>query len=132
VLFVLPLGALGETNNNAVLKVTLCDLVRSPTAFNGKLISVRAPVQIAFENFGLSVSNCAEAKVVFIWLEYGRGPNKQPTTWCCGDMVPRDPLTLTQGSEFHRFHRLLTAEKRATGCHDCYLYHVTANYRWQI
>jgi hypothetical protein len=41
-------------------------------------------------------------------------------------MVPRDPLTLTQGSEFHRFHRLLTAEKRATGCHDCYLYHVTA------
>jgi len=41
-------------------------------------------------------------------------------------MVPRDALTLTQDAEFRRFHRFLTAEKKAKGCYNCYLYHVTA------
>jgi hypothetical protein len=41
-------------------------------------------------------------------------------------MVPRDRLALVQNAEFHRFHRYLTAVKKAKACYDCYLYHVTA------
>jgi hypothetical protein len=70
-------------------------------------------VQIAFEDFELSAETCEGGKIDGIWLEYGRGPKKQPTIWCCGDLTPRDPLVLVQDNEFRRFHRLLTAKKRA-------------------
>ena len=101
---------------------TVCEIVKSPASFNGKIVTLRSPIQIAFENFGLSTSECAGKKLDYVWLEYGRGPKRQPTTWCCGDMVPRDPLVLLQNQDFHRFHVLITARKKAKGCHDCYLY----------
>ena len=125
-LFLLPVVAFGDTDADSAVKIGLCELVKSPTTFNGKLISVRAPVQIAFEKFGLAVADCAERKLDYIWLEYGSGPKRQPTTWCCGDMVPRDALKLVQDKEFRRFHHFLTAEKKAKDCYNCYLYHVTA------
>jgi hypothetical protein len=33
---------------------------------------------------------------------------------------------MVENREFRRFHRLLTAEKNAKRCYDCYLYRVTA------
>jgi len=125
-LSILPVVAFGGTDVDAPVQTNICELVKSPTTFNGRLVSIRAHVQIAFENFGLSVAECADKNIDYVWLEYGNGPKKQPTTWCCGDMVPRDALTLTQDAEFRRFHRFLTAEKKAKGCYNCYLYHVTA------
>jgi hypothetical protein len=125
-LVMIPIVAFGQTKPEEPNKTTMCEVVKSPALFSGKIITLRAPIQIAFENFGLSVSECADKKLDYVWLEYARGPKKQPTTWCCGDMVPRDPLGLKQNSEFQRFHRYITAEKRAKGCYDCYLYHVTA------
>ena len=123
---VLPGVIYGQTKAEEPINTTVCDLVKNPKRYNGKIIIVRAPIQIAFENFGLSVSECAEKEIDYVWLEYGRGPKRQPTIWCCGDMVPRDPLVLVQNKEFHRFHHFITAEKSAKGCYDCYLYHVTA------
>jgi len=99
-LSLLPVVAFGGTDADSPIKTNICELVKSPTTFNGRLVSVRAPVQIAFENFGLSVAECADKKLDYVWLEYGNGPKKQPTTWCCGDMVPRDALTLTQDAAF--------------------------------
>jgi hypothetical protein len=120
----LPLVAFGEVDS--AIGTTVCEIARAPMAFHGKVVSVRAPIQIGFENFGLSVSECADKKLDFIWLEYGTGPKRQPTTWCCGDMVPRDSLVLVQDAQFRRFHRLLTAERKSKGCYGCYLRQVTA------
>lgn len=125
-LFIQSAVAFGQTDADSPVKTNVCELVKSPTKYNGKLVSVRAPVEIAFEHFGLSADECADKMVDDIWLEYGTGAKRQPTTWCCGDMVPRDTLTLVQNAEFRRFHRFLTAEKKAKNCYDCYLYHVTA------
>jgi hypothetical protein len=60
--FMLPVVALGQTD--AAINTTVCEIVRSPAMFNGKLISIRAPVQIAFENFGLSVSECVGSRTL--------------------------------------------------------------------
>ena len=122
----LPIVAFGQMKSDEPVKTTVCEIVRSPALFNGKIITLRGPIQIAFENFGLSVSECTEKKMDYVWLEYGRGPKRQPTIWCCGDMVPRDSSVLLQDTEFRRFHHYITAEKKAKGCHNCYLYQVTA------
>jgi hypothetical protein len=123
---VLPMLALAQTKSDQPIQTTVCELVKSPASFNGKIITLRGPVQIAFEDFGLSASDCTEKKIDYLWLEYGRGPKRQPTTWCCGDMVPRDRLALVQNAEFYRFHHYLTSQKKAKACYDCYLYRVTA------
>jgi hypothetical protein len=123
---VLPIAAFGQAMAPEPIKTTVCEVVRTPALFNGKIITLRSPIQIAFEDFGLSVSECAEKKIDYVWLEYGKGPKRQPTIWCCGDMVPRDSLVLKQDREFRRFHHYITATKKAKGCYDCYLYHVTA------
>src|SRR5437763_4462 len=73
------------------IQTTLCELAQTSDRFNGKIVAVRGPVQIAFEDFSFSVAECGSRKVDGIWLEYGRGPKHQPTTWCCGDLTPSDP-----------------------------------------
>jgi hypothetical protein len=103
-------------------------MLKEPQRFSGARVTVRARVQIGFEDFQLLPGDCDGRAIDSVWLEYGRGPKKQPTVWCCGDMVPRDRLALRQNADFHKFHRYLTAQSRAAGCHEleCLLYKVTA------
>jgi len=108
--------------------VGVCDVVKEPDRFNSKMITVRGRVSIAFERFELSAAHCASQESDGIWLEYGKGPKTQPTTWCCGDLTPMDSLALTQNQDFRNFDRLLTAQRRVKGCYEwqCYVYDVTA------
>ncbi len=112
----------------SLTETALCQIVQQPDRYNGTLVTVRAPVKIAFEDFELSASACDSKKIDAIWLEYGKGPKHQPTTWCCGNIVPGDSLAVVQNDEFRKFHRHLTAQKRTKGCYEgqCYLYEVTA------
>jgi hypothetical protein len=103
------------------VKTTLCELVKEPERFNGKVVSLRGRVLIGFENFRLDTGHCDGNKLGDVWLEYGRGPKWQPTTWCCGNMVPRDPLPVVQNQDFKMFHEHLTAQSRRH-----YLYEITA------
>jgi hypothetical protein len=119
---------LGQTEMHNPIKTTVCEIVQSPQTFSGKLVKLNARVIIAFEDFELSASACEGKRINGVWLEYGRGPKKQPTTWCCGDLTPRDPLTLLENDAFRRFDHYLTAQRRTKGCYEgqCYLYEVTA------
>lgn len=121
-----PVLASGQTKSAQSIPTTVCEVVKSPASFSGRIITLRAPIQIAFENFRISSDDCTEKNIDYLWLEYGSGPKSQPTSWCCGDMVPRDSLALVQNPEFQRFHHYLTAVRKAKACYDCYLYHVTA------
>jgi hypothetical protein len=127
-LTVFPGLEFAQVKSDEPIKTTPCDLVKEPERFNGKVVRVNSRVSIAFEDFELSDSGCDGKKIDGIWLEYGKGPKRQPTTWCCGDMVPRDPLALVENNDFRTFHRYLTAHKTTNGCHEgqCYLYDVTA------
>jgi hypothetical protein len=120
--------ALGQATADRPEEVNVCDVARNATKHDGKMIRVRSRVSIAFEDFKLSTDQCDEPKIRGIWLEYGRGPKKQPTTWCCGDITPQDRLVLVQDADFLRFDRYLTEQRRDPGCYEgqCYVYDVTA------
>jgi len=126
-LAVIPVVVTGQANN-ATGNVGVCEILSRPQEYNGKTVTLRAVVSIGFENFRLSASGCKPVGMDGIWLEYGSGPKRQPTTWCCGDMTPRDPLQLVEDADFRRFHQYLTAQRRGNGCYEgqCYLYSVTA------
>ena len=124
---VLPSMGYAQDKLDSPIKTTVCELIRTPDHYNGKMVSIRGPILIAFEGFGVDTSHC-EGNRIDVWLEYGSGPKRQPTTWCCGEMVPRDPLRVVQNNEFRKFHRYLTAQSRTSGCYEgqCYLYDMTA------
>jgi hypothetical protein len=84
----LPIMAIGQTESTEPIKTTPCEVGKSPAYFNAKIITLRAPIETAFEDFGLSVSERADKKLDYVWLEYGKGPKRQPTICCCGDMAP--------------------------------------------
>src|SRR5579859_4926173 len=51
------------------LDVPLCDLSAHPKAFDGSMIRVRGTLSVYFEDFSLSVKNCAAQQG--IWLAFG-------------------------------------------------------------
>jgi hypothetical protein len=51
-----------QSSSNEPIKTTLCDLLTSPERFNGKIVAVRGPIQIAFEKFAFSVSEMCGQK----------------------------------------------------------------------
>lgn len=106
----LPIISFGQ----APPTINVCDIAKQPEQFNGKTLTVRSRINFAFEEFELSAATCDGPKIEGIWLEYGRGPKRQPTIWCCGDMVPRDRLKLVQNDEFRKFRHYLTAHYSVT------------------
>ena len=133
-IYVVEVRALPDITNadpgaSKIPLITLCDLMTDPERFNGAMITVRQRIEMAFEHFGLSVDGCTDHRIGGIWLEYGRGPKKQPTIWCCGDTTPSDrQIVLNQDDHFRRFHRYLTARRKTKdrdGGHS-YLYEVSA------
>ena len=55
--------AFGQGKADEPTRTTVCEIVNSPVSFNGKIITVRVPIEIAFEDFGLSVSECGEKRI---------------------------------------------------------------------
>lgn len=92
--------------------VAVCQLLSTPDAFNGRIVSIRAVIALELEQFEIIGQNCPSTKVRDIWLEYGKGPKSQPTTWCCGDLAPRDPLGLVQDASFRQFDAYLRAQRQ--------------------
>src|SRR5215472_6065022 len=103
----------------------LCELLQHPDRFNHEILTVRARIKIAFEDFEADVTDCGRGIIGAVWLEYGRGPKRQPTIWCCGDMTPRDPLEMIQNDAIREFHRYLTAQRTPCTGGGCYKYQVT-------
>ena len=119
---------LAQVKADEPIKTTVCELVKEPERFSGKMVSLNNRVLIGVEEFELSTSGCDGRKLDGVWLEHGKGPKRQPGAWCCGDMLPRDRLALVQSEQFHKFHSYLTAQREETGCYEgqCNAYEVTA------
>ncbi len=131
VLSLLAPFAPGQSKSDSITKVSLCQLLAQPGKYEGT-IQIRAQVRLEFENFSISGAGCRDRQSDDIWLQYGSG-KAQPTGWCCGDPTLGDSPSLVQDQNFKRFHQVLTATRKASGCKEaalsrrsCFLYDVTA------
>lgn len=103
-------------------ELTLCEILRDPSAFNHKLIKISGVVSRGFENFTLSDDTCRNQNTM--WLELG-GKRGSQVTYCCGDnnvgMRRNAPLvvegietSLIEDDAFNEFERL-TKKKQSSG-----------------
>jgi hypothetical protein len=119
------------------IPVTPCDLVNSPAEYTGKVVAVRAHVNLAFEDFSLAQGGCEDA-YPGVWLVYG-GDEPTPTASTVNDLsrkpgsvlkVNGRPIPLVHDEALDMFRQRLGAIRISPigdqPCYDCHLYRVTA------
>ena len=121
---------------------TVCDVVKKPASFDGKMVKITGTVVAGFDQFILEDSkdpNCGYP-VDSIWIAYPDGTKGkagpaamvtiQPAHNYAGKYTPptRTAVTLQKDKEFKQFDSLLsqTHEKGADLCLGCTRYEVTA------
>jgi hypothetical protein len=114
----------GQVKTNAPIKTTLCDLVKKPERFNGKMVQVRAVVVTGFEASLLRDESCSAD----IWLAAGFPVNlTQPGG---GRKPSRPPITLKKDSDYQKMAEFLSKNYTNSDnkpCMYCPLYTVTVN-----
>jgi hypothetical protein len=101
------------------VKITACQLMSDPAAYNHKLIEVSGRVSIGFEDFAIYADDCAAKDMV--WLELG-GSVDAGTIYCCGDhrrnvpVMVEDVVTpLVKDERTDRFVKVAQSGKPAGG-----------------
>ena len=125
-----------------VVDTTVCDVVKKPAPFNGKMVRIKGTVVAGLDQFMIKDStdpNCGY-QVNAIWLAYPQGTKGkagaaaivtvQPAHNFTGQYTPpaRTAVTLEKSKEFKQFDSLLaqTHQKGADICLGCTRYEVTA------
>jgi hypothetical protein len=103
---------ISDARLSAAHNMGICGVLQHPQNFNGKMISIRTRISIGFEDFEVDIPSCPNKVADAIWLEYGAGPKKQPTTWCFGVLTPSDQLDLIQDSAFQKFDGYLRTGRK--------------------
>ena len=107
--------------------MTPCDLVTSADKYAGKVVEVRARVNLAFEDFSLAQPGC-EDKYPGVWLIYG-GDEPTPTMSTVNDQARKpgsvlkvngQPIPLVHDAALDLFRRRLdTIRISPIGDHPC-------------
>lgn len=122
-----------------VVDTTVCDVLKSPAAFNGKMVRIKGTVSAGFDEFIVRGPDCRQP-VDGIWLAYAdgskgkAGPDAllelQPAHNFAGQYTApqRTPVKLQKDKEFKQFDSLLAQEhnKGADMCLGCRRYEVSA------
>ncbi len=125
-----------------VTDTTVCDVVKKPASFDGKMVRIKGTVVAGFDEFVIKDAadpNCGYP-VNAIWLSYPQGSKGkagptamltiQPARNYTGKYTPptRTPVTLTKDKDFKQFDNLLaqTHQKGADMCLGCTRYEVKA------
>jgi hypothetical protein len=114
-----------------VVDTTVCDILKNPTSFNGKMVRIKGTVEAGFDQFVVKGANCGQ-KVDDIWLSYPEGSKAkagpaamvelQPASNYSGTIaVPQRPsVTLQKDKAFKQFDSLLLAPAKINGmCLGC-------------
>jgi len=126
----------------AVTDTTVCDVVKKPAPFDGKMVRIKGTVVVGLDEFVIKDAadpNCGY-QVNAIWLAYPQGTKGkagpaamvqvQPAKSFSGQFTPptRVAVTLDKSKDFKQFDSLLsqTHEKGADVCLGCARYEVTA------
>ncbi len=110
---------------------TVCEILKNPVSFDGKIVRVKGTVVAGFDQFALKGADCGE-KVDAIWLSYPEGTKAksgaaavlqlQPAKNFAGPVatVERKPVELEKSKDFKQFESLLTVPFRGDGvCLGC-------------
>ncbi|HKN20999.1 MAG TPA: hypothetical protein VJX73_06270 [Terracidiphilus sp.] len=126
----------------APVDVKVCDVVKSPASFDGKMVRIKGTVVAGFDEFIIKDAtdpNCGY-QVNGIWLSYPQGSKAksgpvaivtaQPAHNFAGTLKTptRTPVTLDKSKDFKQFDSLLAQphQKGADMCLGCARYEVTA------
>lgn len=119
---------------------TVCEILKNPRPFNGKIVRVKSTVAATFDQFVVKGSDCGLSVNRNIWLAYPEGVKAkagpavtvrvQPARNYAGEVpaVQRTPVELDKNSkDFKQFDSLLsTPFKKGGMCLGCNRYEVTA------
>jgi len=110
------------------MQTSVCEIMRSPAAFDGQMVRVRATVVSGFEVFAI---RAPAEKCGLIWLTYaGGGPVASLSVGAKTPNTQRPPVKLKQNRELKQFQKLLGAQmyprERGSICISCARYEVTA------
>ena len=125
-----------------IVDTTVCDVVKKPASFDGKMVRIKGTVFVGFDEFAIKDStdpNCG-FPVNAIWLSYPQGTKGkagplafvqlQPAHNFAGKFAPptRAAVTLDKSKDFKQFDSLLAQshQKGADMCLGCARYEVTA------
>jgi hypothetical protein len=117
---------------------TVCDILKNPQSFNGKIVRIKGTVSAGFDAFLVKGDGCGQ-KVNGIWLSYPEGTKAksgpaailqlQPAKNFAGIVtaVERTPVQLDKNKDFKQFDSLLSTPYKGGGmCLGCGRYTVSA------
>jgi len=115
---------------------TVCDVLKDPASFDGKLVRLKGTVISGFDEFAIKDATCGQA-VNAIWLSYPEGSKAKSGPVAMVQLrldknssaatVPnRTPVTLDKNKDFKQFDSLLATPHKGGLCPGCAKYTVTA------
>jgi hypothetical protein len=136
--------SLGAQAFAQVVDATVCDVVKKPAAFDGKMVRIKGTVVAGFDEFaikGVADPNCG-FPVNVIWLSYPPGSKGKAGPAAMVQIQPahnfsgtytaptRTPVALEKNKDFKQFDSLLaqTHQKGADMCLGCARYQVSATF----
>lgn len=124
-----------------VTDVNVCDVVKNPAPFNGKMVRIKGTVFAGFDQFAIkdpTDPNCG-FPVDAIWLDYPQGTKGKAGAWAVVELQPAKnfagqapapvpaPVTLDKSKDFKQFDSLLAqTHQKSSMCLGCARYEVTA------
>jgi len=119
--------------------VKVCDVVKNPKSFNGKIVRIKGTVFAGFDSFVVKDGECG-FPLDGIWLEYPQGTKGKAGATAVLHVQPahnysgayqapaRTPVTLEKSKDFKQFDSLLAqAHNKGAGmCLGCTRYEVQA------
>ena len=121
-----------------VVDTTVCDILKNPKSFDGKIVRIKATVAAGFDQFAVKGPGCGHY-INDIWFSYPEGTKGKAGPVALLQMqmahnftgtvptVTRTPVTLDKSKDFKQFDSLLaTPHKGSAMCLGCTRYEVTA------
>ena len=117
---------------------TVCDILKNPASFNGKIVKIKGTVTASFDQFVIRGTDCG-VRINDIWLSYPEGSKAkagpvallqmQPAQNFTGTSTPeqRTPVVLEKSKDFKQFDSQLAAPAKVDAmCLGCPRYEVSA------
>lgn len=121
-----------------VVDTTVCEILKDPQAFNGKIVRVKGTIGAGLDQFVVKGAGCSQ-QVNGVWLSYPEGTKAKSGPWAMLQLQPaknfagmvaaveRTPVQLDKNKDFKQFDTLLaTAYKGGGMCLGCGRYAVSA------
>ncbi len=141
ILPVLCLLMLGCGLHAQVVDATVCDVIKNPKSFDGKIVRIKATAVAGFDQFVIKDGDCG-AQVNSIWLDYPAGTKGKAGPAAVLQLAPahnfagkyaaptRADVTLQKDKDFKQFDGWLAQQHSPSAgiCLGCGRYEVTATF----